>query len=216
MRPDFAVLYERDSLLAIDKPPGYEATGRTVDDPEGMQAHVGAALRRRVWLVHQLDRDTSGVLLFVTKRSLVAVMQEKLRHATKRYLAIVHGEVREGVRVDRPMAYDDRTRRWAVSPGGKPALTEVVPRAANDGFSIVEVRLHTGRTHQARVHLASIGHPLVGERRYRDPPCERAVRQALHAWRITLGELSIEAPVPEDLRALATELGLGGWPSPDG
>ena len=88
--------------------------------------------------------------------------------------------------------------RMAVVAGGRPGRTEVERVAVADGFSALRCQLHTGRTHQARVHLAHLGHPLLGEARYRDPPCDAHPRHALHARRIELADgRAITAPTCE-------------------
>lgn len=203
------VLFDEDGVVVVDKPPGLESTGRTPDDPGGVQHHLQQQLRRRVWLVHQLDRDTSGVLVFVRKRSLVAVLSERSRvagGADKRYLAVARGRL-EGTTVDAALAYERSLRRWVVRADGKSARTTFVARAVGGDATLVEATLHTGRTHQIRVHAAHLGHPLLGERRYAD--CTRAPRQALHAWRLRLSDgRSFEAPIPEDFVAVASAEGL--------
>ncbi len=211
MTPRWTVLRDEGGLLAIAKPAGVESTGRTPDDPGGLQAHVTAHLRRPVWLVHQLDRDTSGVLLFVRRRRLVAPWQARLRDATKRYLALTHGAFALAAQtIEAPLAYDAGARRWVTRADGKPARTAIRRLGATNARSLLEVTLHTGRTHQVRVHLAHLGHPLVGERRYREPPCDDAPRQMLHAWRLTVDGLTLEAPVPDDLRDAVKRSGLSG------
>lgn len=196
----------------VDKPAGLESTGKTLDDPRSVQHRLAAQLGRPVWAVHQLDRETSGVLLFVRRRSLVAPLQEELRHGRKTYLAIVHDRVPwESTTIDAPLRYDEARRRWVVGAGGRPARSELRRLAVSDRASLVEIALRTGRTHQARVHLAHAGHPLAGERRYREPPSTLHSRHALHAWRVELsGGRCFEAELPDDLRRLARSLGLGG------
>ncbi len=205
--PGWTILHDADGLVVVDKPPGLETTGRTRDDPGGLEAHLARALGRRVWAVHQIDRDTSGIVLFVTKKPLVATWQARLRSAEKRYLAIVHGRMRSQT-VDAPLAYDEARRRWTVRVGGKPARTVFEVLAATDDASRVECRPTTGRTHQLRVHLAHLGHPLFGEPRYADPPCRAHPRHALHLGALVIDGHVFEAPVPEDLLVLMQRLGV--------
>ncbi len=204
------MIHDAAGVVVVDKPPGLETSGRTLDDPRTVQHRLAAQLKRRVWAVHQLDRDTSGVLVFVRRRSLVATWQEELRRGRKIYLAICHGRVPfDERRIDAPLRYDEARRRWEVGSGGREACSIVRTLARGEDASLVEVELVTGRTHQARVHLAHVGHPLLGERRYREPPSTAHPRQALHAARIELADgTRFEAPLPEDLRALAGRLGL--------
>ncbi len=202
------VLHDAGGVVVVDKPAGLETAGRTLDDPRSVQHRLAAQLGRAVWAVHQLDRDTTGVNVFVRKRSLVAPWQERLRAGRKIYLALVHGAFeRETARVDAPLRYDASRRRWEVGEG-REARTRIRRLSASPRASALEVELVTGRTHQARVHLAHLGHPLIGERRYREPPSTEHPRHALHAWRIELGEERFVAPIPADLRALAAWLGL--------
>lgn len=217
-RVSIPVLHDADGVVVVDKPAGLETTGRTPDDPGGVQHHLQRQLGRRLWAVHQLDRDTSGVLVFVRRRPLVAAWQARLarRDTHKIYRAIVHGPPSfEHRAVDVPLCYDEGARRWVVDPGAgspssKPASSEVTVLARADRHALVEVVLHTGRTHQARVHLAHLGHPVVGERRHRMPPCTEHPRQALHAWRLEIDtcDETFEAPLPDDLLRLLDRLGL--------
>lgn len=208
--PSIAVLHDDAGVVVVDKPAGLESTGKTLDDPRSVQHRLAAQLGKPVWAVHQLDRDTSGVLVFVRRRSLVAPWQDALKRGQKTYLAIVHGRVPwDRRRIDAPLRYSERARRWEVGEGGRSARSDVrvLSRAAD--ASLVEVLLRTGRTHQARVHLAHLGHPLFGERRYREPPCTVHSRHALHAWRLTLADgQRFEAPIPGDLQQLAEKLAL--------
>lgn len=206
-----AILLDEDGLLAIDKPAGLESTGRTPDDPGGLQHHVATALRRPVWLVHQLDRETSGVLLMVRRRALVAVWQARLaeRSTQKRYVALVHGTGARDGTLDGALRYDRGARRWAVHPEGKAARTHVEVRARSSDACLVLATLETGRTHQARVHLATAGAPLIGERRYVTPPDVSHPRHALHLREIRLASgPRLVSALPEDLCALAARRGL--------
>lgn len=210
-----------DGLVVVNKPPGLPSTGRDLDDPECAQHQVALALGRpgRVWAVHQLDKDTSGLNLFVMRKGLVAPWAARLASGggreVKRYLAVCHGELRSERRVDaaigRRRGPDGKTFP-ALTRDGKPARTRILPRSVGGGFSLVEARPETGRTHQVRLHLAALGHPLVGEAMHREPPCTLHPRHALHAWALELGppEGRLEAPLAADLVALLARLGLAG------
>lgn len=217
------VLHEEDGLIVVDKPPGLPTSGRDLDDPACLQHRLIERYRRMVWAVHQLDGETSGVVLFVRRKALVQEWAERLGRASKTYLAVAHGlfeRPREGV-IDAPIGYDAERRRQRIDPAGKRAVSRYRVVRDNAGraappASLVEVRIETGRTHQVRVHLAHLGHPLLGERRYRDAPCVLHPRHALHAARIELapqdGGCTFSAPLPADLRALLDALGLADAP----
>jgi len=231
-----AVLYEDAHLIAINKPPGlviHPAAG----NPDGtlvnaLLAHChdlsGVGGVERPGIVHRLDKDTSGVLVAAKSDAAHRALALAFRWRTtdKRYLAVVYGAMGagEGV-IDRPIArHPSERQRMAVVEGGRPARTLWTLREALAGTSLVECRPITGRTHQIRVHLAHIGHAVVGDpvyagRQWRgvEPPpaaaaCRDFPRQALHAWRLTIahpatGEpVTFEAPLPEDMAALLAAL----------
>lgn len=210
------VLWRAGAALCVDKPPGVPTTGRTLRDPDCLQHQVAEAVGREVWAVHQLDKETSGVVVFVTKKSAVASWQRRLRAPStkKDYLAVVHGlpawDKRE---LNASLAWDARAGRQREDAGGKRCRTLVRVAARGDAFARVEARLLTGRTHQIRAHLAGAGHPLAGEGRYREPPSDAHDRVALHARALRFfdddgAEVQIKAPVPSDLVALCARLEL--------
>lgn len=217
------IVYEDDDLLVVDKP-----ASLAVHPSPGHSSHTlvnavlahcpnlsGVGGERRPGIVHRLDKDTSG-LIIVAKHDaahLSLSRQLKERKVEKTYVALVEGRIDppQGV-IDAPIARDPRHRkRMAVVRGGRAAHTRYRLLREVDGHSLVEVRPETGRTHQIRVHLASIGHPLVADVVYgRAKATAPAPRQFLHAQRLAFrhprtGErLELEAPLPEDLsRALA-------------
>jgi 23S rRNA-/tRNA-specific pseudouridylate synthase len=211
------IVYREGGVLVVNKPPRLPTAGRTLKDPDCLQFWLERYTRRRTWAVHQLDADTTGVNVFVTRKSLVAVWQRRMRfpNARKRYLAIIHGAPEwERTRVDAPIGWMQagRTGRWGVTDDGKSAAT-VFERLDQAGdYALVSATLETGRTHQIRVHLQHLGLSLVGEEWYRDPPCTEHPRQALHAADITfrdgLDPGRLEAPLAPDLVDLAVRLGL--------
>lgn len=207
-----AILLDQDGLVVVDKPPGLPSTGHRLDDPECVQFQLAAQLRRpgRLWAVHQLDRDTSGLNLFVRRKALVETWAERLKQGRKVYLAICHGAPPQALTiVDAPLGWDEARRAQAVVADGRPARSRIALVATTGAFSLVLVLIETGRTHQVRLHMAHLGCPLVGESRYRTPPCTRHPRQALHAWHLDLPSLPpLFAPVPPDLCMLAETISL--------
>ncbi len=219
-----ALLLDRfGGVLVADKPAGLASTGRTLQDPDCLQFVLQHALRRRkLWAIHQLDRQTSGLNLFATHKAAVARWSGRLQEGSKLYVAFAHGEVPPGpIEVQVPLGRkrrEDGRSVPAVLEDGKPARTTVrgldIATSEAGTYSLVLARIHTGRTHQVRLHLAHLGHPLVGEALHRTPPCALHSRHALHAWRLDLParagdrRLAWEAPLPEDLVTLASTLGL--------
>jgi 23S rRNA pseudouridine1911/1915/1917 synthase len=174
----------------------------------------------RAGIVHRLDKDTSGLL--VVARTLEAqtdlVRQLQARTVKRHYLALVHGRVARDGTVDAPVGRHPVQRtKMAVVPGGRMARTHyhVLERFAH--ATLLECALETGRTHQIRVHMADIGHPLVGDPAYGPRRPGGALlagfaRQALHAWRLALlhparrEEMGWEAPLPDDFAQLLEAL----------
>ena len=214
------VLYEDESVLAINKPAGvvvHAGAGNYTGTLVNRLLHrfqslsqVGGNLRPGI--VHRLDKDTSGVILVARNdaahRALAA--QFAGRTVEKTYLALVHGRVRDDTgRVTKPITRDPvkRTRMTCNLQTGRTALTEYRVLERLERFTYLEVRIGTGRTHQIRVHLASLGHPVAGDRIYGAPKQAASVRLFLHAWRIAFDSpvggqrVRIEAPLPPDLQA---------------
>src|SRR6266540_443962 len=173
-----AILRETSDWLAVDKPAGIP----TQPPKDRAQLSLEEMLRiqyREIYLVHRLDTPTSGVVLFARTRAAAARLSALFasREIRKIYLAVVAGTIEREMTIDTPI-------------DGKEAVTIVRPR----GASLVEAEILTGRTHQIRIHLASIGHPVAGDRRYGGPA---ATRLMLHAWRLEHEELGeLIAPVP--------------------
>jgi 23S rRNA pseudouridine1911/1915/1917 synthase len=216
------VLYEDEDLVAVDKPAGMVVhAGAGVHSGTLVNAllHRFAALSGvggplRPGIVHRLDRHTSGVLLVAKNDAAHQQLAAQFsgRRVEKVYLALVHGRVApESGRIERPIARDPvhRTRMTARLASGRAAWSEyrVLRRFAR--FTFLEVRIGTGRTHQIRVHLASIGHPVAGDALYGAPARIEGMpplgRYFLHAHRIrfrlpsTGEELVVEAPLPASL-----------------
>ena len=240
--PEIAVriVYEDGDLLIVDKPAGLvvhpspgHSSGTLVNALLGLAdggGFGGIAGVERPGIVHRLDRDTSGLLMVartdVAQHSLMA--QLKARRVKKTYLALVVGEVAAEVgRIEAPIGRDTAHRtRMAVVPDGRPSTTGYRVRERFAGWTLLELDLVTGRTHQIRVHLDAIGHPVAGDPLYGTGTSRRGPRVTgdappltrlfLHAWRLQLtspsgGQLiRAEAPLPAELDDVLEAMRTGG------
>jgi len=220
------VLLEDDALLVYDKPPGYPSA-----PPDGGGACVYDVVRRDVlrrggpglWMVHRLDRDTSGALVFVKDKAFEPVLREQFAEGAvdKRYEAIALGDVawrRKRVESRLAKARGRGPERWeSVERGGRRAVTRFERTDRLRGAARIRCRPETGRTHQIRVHLAELGHPILGDLVYGRTHAQpvRAARHMLHAREIafahpvTGARVRVRAKIPADfqgaLHALRTD-----------
>jgi len=221
---EFPVVYEDAAVLVLDKPAGVAVHGGS-----GVSFGVIESLRasrpqaKFLELAHRLDRDTSGLLVVAKKRAALVELHRMLREGevAKEYLTVTRGqwegagrELRESLH-----KYVDAKgeRRVAVHEGGKDAVTRVRVLKTSAAFSLLQVSLVTGRTHQIRVHLAHAGHPVLGDAKYGDFELNRRLEKSgvrrlfLHAGRLafahplTREKIELKAPLPAEIRTFVDE-----------
>ncbi len=218
-----SILYEDEHLIVLEKPagmavhPGPGHGGRTLVN--ALLAHCpdlpGIGGVQRPGIVHRLDKDTSGLMLVAkdekAHRGLTAQLKD--REVKKTYLALVEGRPKsDEAIIDAPVGRDPHNRqRMTITNAGREARTSYTVRTVYKGYSLVEASPVTGRTHQIRVHMASIGHPVVGDAVY-GRRSKLVGRQFLHAWRIEFRhpvdgrEVAFESPLPDDLASALRRL----------
>jgi 23S rRNA pseudouridine1911/1915/1917 synthase len=225
---DLWIVYEDDSLIVVNKPAGLltvplERRGEASSVEEQLEDHLRSRGKRRPFVVHRIDRDTSGLVVFAVNAAAQGRLkaQFKRREPERVYLAIVYGrpDPASGVWRDR-LVWDSRAliqkETHPRDPSGKDAVSEYRVVESFPAASLVEVRLVTGKRNQIRLQARLRGHTLVGEQRYTyGPDSLRQIdfpRQALHAWRLgfehpdTHEPLQFEAPLPDDMRELLARL----------
>lgn len=219
------IIHEDDDLMAVNKP-----AGLAVHAGSGVGVGLIEALRglrpeiSSLELAHRLDRDTSGCLLLAKNRPTLLRLHRMLRDGRleKTYLALVAGAWRGGAREVRASLEKNRPRSGErmveVTENGKEAASVFTPRQRYASSSLMEIRLLTGRTHQARVHAAHAGHPIAGDDKYGDRGFNRHLQQLglkrmfLHAWRLQFvhplsgRKMDVEAPLPAELTSLLERL----------
>ena len=225
------IIYEDEHLAVINKPagmvvhPGAGITSGTLANAIAYRFSLiphPSSLIPRVGIVHRLDKDTSGLIIVAKSEEIHEALGEQFRDRTveKSYIALVHGVIRENSgRIDRPIARDRRNRlKMAVSQTGRSALTLWRVKQRFEKFTLLDVDIKTGRTHQIRVHLASINHPVVGDATYNegrdntvgDDDIRQSIktlnRQFLHAEKLsfthpkTSERLSFTVDLPPELK----------------
>jgi 23S rRNA pseudouridine1911/1915/1917 synthase len=221
------IVYEDDDIIVINKPvdmvvhPGAGNMTGTISNAL-LYRYENQDKLPRAGIVHRLDKDTSG--LMVAAKSSIAyhslVKQLSNREVSRRYLAIVEGEIYYEGTINEPIGRDPNNRtKMAINYKGKEAITKYTPIEVYDGFTLVECKLETGRTHQIRVHMKSIKHPLVGDQTYNKSSVklkklgiEDLDRQALHAYKlsfihpITEKVVKFKSKLPEDMLSLKSQL----------
>lgn len=228
------ILFENDDLIALNKPTGL----LSIPDREGKEASLKTLLQdkyERIFTVHRLDKDTSGLIIFAKNeeahKHLSAQFEE--RNTEKIYLGLVIGSpTTSSGSIDSPIAeHPVKKGTMVINRKGKEALTDYEVLKSFGIYSWVKFRIYTGRTHQIRVHAKEIGHPIVADPVYgdgkpvllssfkskfklsKDAEEERPIlgRLALHAWQLKINDMSgklldLEAPIPKDMRATLQQL----------
>lgn len=214
---DIPILYEDDSLIVINKPSGIvvnRAQSVKEETIEDWAMNTRSIRIDRAGIVHRIDKETSGILLIAKTPEVFIELQRqfKERIVKKTYLAFVHGKlVPEEGEIRAPVGrLPWNPERFGIVPEGKEAFTKYKVLRSWDDKSFVELYPETGRTHQIRVHLKYINHPIVGDYLYAGRKTARDDRKLvprvmLHAWKLTFvhptngGELAVEAPIPDDM-----------------
>ncbi len=202
------ILYSDNDLIAVNKPAGLLSVASAGENKNHALAILRNQLSRpkrpvKLWPVHRLDRDTSGVLLFATSREMREAVNAGWSSAEKIYLVVVEGcpNPSQGT-IDQPLRMDSEKYHMNVGshPEAKKAITHFDTRRSVTGRAMLEVQLETGRQHQIRAHLAWLGHPVIGDPRYgTDGP-----RMGLHALRLSITRpktgkrLTFETPAPNE------------------
>lgn len=214
------ILYEAPDFFAVDKPAGVLSQKDKSGEPdlaELMQREFAKRGKKLPFLApaHRLDRNTSGLILMAKSPEGARRLTGWIKNGSlgKTYLALVKGDPGESGTYDLPLEKDPETNQVFVSDEGADALTEFRRVQKLGNSCLVEVALHTGRSHQIRAHFAAAGHALLGDKKYAKKPWSEIFgRPALHAWRLTLPAEAglagpLEAPLPEDFRGLLVRLG---------
>ncbi len=212
-----AVLYEDKDILVVDKPAGLLTVATEREKSRTAHSLLTDYIRKgcgrsqkRLFVVHRLDRDTSGVLIFAKSEEAMLRLKDQWKQTEKKYLAVVHGKCEKGSEtITTYLAEDNFYNVYSTSDSTKGRLSQTAYKVLRmiKGFSLLEVTLLTGRKNQIRVHLAGIGHPIVGDTKYGKED-ESQPRMALHARSISFkhpfsGErLTFESEVPAFFAAL--------------
>lgn len=232
-RRSLPVIYRGEGIWAVDKPvnllvqPDRQGQDNVLDRVKYMLGLEG--LEERAYAVHRLDRNTTGILLVALSGVELRILQDAFRERAigKKYLAVVAGLPAPAGEINAPLLKDPSSNTVRVDRGGKEALTRYRLIAGEKDISLVEIELITGRSHQARVHMASAGHPVLGDVRYGAGEVNARWRKSgvcrplLHSWKLAFGSLAgrlealagktLAAPPAEDMASI---IAARGWPLP--
>lgn len=214
---DLEIIYEDADLLAVNKPPGLIVHAVGIEQTGTLSNYVGGyfksiGLKRKVRVINRLDRDTSGIVLFAKNSLAHSKMAPQFleRSVEKIYIAAVKGYLEGEGTVEGGILLSDDGIKREVSEEGKDAVTKYEEIGRTSVGSILKLQILTGRTHQIRVHLSSLGHPILGDTLY-GGECELIGRQALHSYSISFKhpktgeEIYLKARIPEDIRKITTD-----------
>lgn len=204
------ILRRTENWVAVNKPVGIAAIPEKAGDAECLQARLERELGARVWVVHRLDKEVSGIILYAlnaaSHRSLNMAFEQRL--VSKIYLAGAHGVLPgEAGEIDLPLREFGSGRVGVDCEKGKPCLTRWRVRERREDRTLLEMEPHTGRRHQLRAHAYALGHPLIGDSRYGDKTVQaKFPRLVLHAWKLDFpapegGRVAIECAPGEDFLA---------------
>lgn len=213
------IIYEDSDILAVNKPPGLIVHAVGVEQTGTLSNYVGGyfksiGLKRKVRVINRLDRDTSGIVLFAKNSLAHSKMAPQFlkRSVEKIYIAAVKGYLESEGTIEGGIILSDDGIKREVSEGGKDAVTKYEEIGRSSVGSILKLQILTGRTHQIRVHLQTLGHPILGDTLY-GGECDLIGRQALHSYSIsfkhpkTCEEIYLKAKLPDDIRKLTADLG---------
>jgi len=206
------IIHQDKDLIAINKPAGLLSVGTTKENKNHALALLRTQLTRanktvKLWPVHRLDRDTSGILLFATSKEVREAVMDKWATTKKTYLAVVEGTPKkEEDTITQPLRLDEKEYRMHVGAHkhAKPAITHYKVRESTETRSLLEVRIETGRQHQIRAHMSWIGNAVVGDERYGS----KGGRMGLHAMRLAFlhpvrkNSIELEVDAPSDFYGL--------------
>lgn len=215
------IVYEDEGLMVLNKPFGMAVHGGSGESFGVIEALRVASSKPYLELIHRIDKDTSGLLMIAKKRSTLKDLQERLREKKlqKYYLCLVRGHIKpKSQLIDKPLLKytlenGERRVKVAYTDEAKSSQTKVTVLAhiliEGQPVSVVQCEPKTGRTHQIRVHMASIGHPLLGDDKYHPQDTSKVRRLCLHAWRLEVsGYPPLIAPIPEDIKAYLGDVTL--------
>jgi 23S rRNA pseudouridine1911/1915/1917 synthase len=226
------VVHLDEHILVVNKPAGLVVHPTVAGEQDTVLSRAGAAVEamsgrhRRVFVVHRLDQDTSGLMVFALSHQAAEHLHRQLKThlVTRRYLALAAGDLAHEERVDRNIGRPrPGARRAALGEGkGRPALTFLRPLERYGVFTLVEAELGTGRTHQVRVHLSYLGHPVLADSIYggHHESLSLAPRLALHATHLELthpvtgARMAFDCPLPDDMAGILREQRRRGAPRP--